>query len=244
MKKILVLWFVFLSFLWFSSACETAASSNDWLSVEWYNHNFHATLQDDWTVAMTWANFNLPAGHIFKYWKVMRSATNSNPVYRWYYNWIKDELIFFDKNIWFTYYTDNSPKAWVNYYRVCAVTHASDWNHRFCSNNVDKIIVWSSTQSPINSVVVSKPKPQPVLYSNLSQSLKDAVDAMVEKLMLNLDNKFRDNAQDKVLFLETLSKKIGELKVWYKIRPMITYLVQKIDERIALLHVAILLEVN
>lgn len=108
------------------------------------NSNFHAIL--NWkNVEIKWdpnaASFILD--NDWKYWKIIRSSTNSNPVYP------EDGYIKFDTNKTdFDSYVDNEPKLGVNYYRVCAIA----WNIRYCSN-VAKIEIIKTENTSINKVV-------------------------------------------------------------------------------------------
>jgi hypothetical protein len=78
----------------------------------------------------------------------------------------------------------------------------------------------------------------------LSDSLKVAVDALIEKLMTKLDDKFNDDVDSKLAVLENLSTKLADIKVNYKVKPMITYLVNKIDDTVALLQIEALLNID
>lgn len=83
--------------------------------------NFTATLQSDGSVKTDWSSYS---GDL-KYYKVVRSQTNSDPVYP------DDGYIFYSSSV--TEYTDKNPQSGKNYYRVCAITKSSD---RLCSNVV------------------------------------------------------------------------------------------------------------
>lgn len=238
MKKMLLSVVVLLGMIWVSFWTYSNSSHwSTWLNVEKTNLNFHANLQDDWNVHMTWAPFHLPQGHKFLYRKVMRSQTSSDPVYK------VDPYIKVSSDLWFTWYTDKDAKEWTNYYRVCAVTQAYDWYHRYCSSNVDKLNINRNTYQ---NTYQNKPieEKSVVISTNLSDALKSAVDALITKLLDNLDDKFDDDVNSKIDLLETISKKLSTTQVSYRVKPLITYLTAKLDEAIWLLEVEALLQID
>ena len=119
---------IILGFTWVSAEYNTIQVQD---SSQWYNDvildnslDFKAEYKN-WDVYTSWKSFN--KDEKFKWYKIVRSVNNSNPVYPndWYikYLWNVDEVK----------YIDYSPKNWVSYYRVCAITHE---NNRYCSNVV------------------------------------------------------------------------------------------------------------
>ena len=118
---------IFLFILWISLVSATSSSS-------WYNTpimdwsiSFKAELKD-WKVYTSWTKYNKNEG--FKYYKVIRSQTVSNPIYpdNWY--------IKYSTNLDYLNYVDEKVPVWTSYYRVCAITTEKN---RYCSNVV-KII--------------------------------------------------------------------------------------------------------
>lgn len=118
---------------------------NDEGQKNWYNRvvikdefDFSANLKNN-KVVMSWMPLAKNKTDNFKFYKIVRSSKNSNPIYpeNWYieYSW----------DIWFSFYEDLDPKNGFNYYRVCAIYEKD----RYCSN-VKKIFykkvydnVWS-----------------------------------------------------------------------------------------------------
>lgn len=97
---------------------------------KWYNapinldsYMFKANLLDNWSVEMNWIAYN--KDEKLKYYKLVRSSNNSNPVYP------DDWYIKYSSDINFTGFTDTNVPYWVNYYRICAITYE---NNRYCSN--------------------------------------------------------------------------------------------------------------
>lgn len=99
-----------------------------WETSSWYkaviekDFQFKADLEYNWSVELEWKDIDTTWD--FKYFKLVRSNNNPNPKYPedWYIKYSADED--------FTSYTDNKPKSWVNYYRICKIM--KDWN-RYCS---------------------------------------------------------------------------------------------------------------
>lgn len=132
-KKIFSL-FLFIIMLF--SSVQVAATTTS--TTSWYNApildnslNFKASY-NNWYVETSWSIYNRNEG--FKYYKVIRSTTNSDPVYP------DDGYIKAESNVNNVKYIDQSAKTWTTYYRVCAITSE---NNRYCSNVV-KIYVEES----------------------------------------------------------------------------------------------------
>lgn len=208
-------------------------TSNEWLSPEYVSQNFQATLQDDGSVHMTWAWFNTPSEHNFVYWKVMRSQTNDNPVYK------VDPYIKYDSNINFTWYTDKYPKAGTNYYRVCAITKASDGYHRYCSKNVVKVVKENNyTEPKPTTTTTTTTQPKPVVYTTLTESQKTTIEAIFDKFLEKLDDKYND-VDNKVDVLEWIKEKLLPLAV----NPIFAYLNELIVNHLTMLEVEALLDI-
>ncbi len=230
MKKIFILWFSLLIFVGVSFWTYTNTSSewqtpvhNQWL-------NFQASYQNG-EVNMTWNKFT-PNSSNWQYYKVVRSTNMQQPYYpdHWYIKAIGDNNT--------TSYKDSNPPAGTVYYGVCAITQNNAWRYRNCDWQSVSI---DGTVTP--TVTVEKPEPMPVV-SGLSDALKSAVDSLIEKLMTNLDDKFGDDLAQKITLLETLSDKLSTTSVSYKVKPLITYLVNKLDETISLLQIELLLDID
>ncbi len=126
-KKIIA---IFISFFVLGISFSYATSSSSWNEpIITSKLQFSAFLDGDWKVYMNWTSFYkaLDVNEDFKYYKVIRSSTVSDPVYpeNWY--------IKYEPDVNKVNYTDSYPKKWVNYYRICAMTYE---NNRYCSNVV------------------------------------------------------------------------------------------------------------
>ncbi len=213
------------------------ANHDGWVTPQWQppvhnnNLNFQATYQNG-VVNMNWSHF-YPSSSSWNYRKVVRSTNIEHPYYpdNGYIKAIGDQNTIS--------YTDTNPPAGTVYYGVCAITKNSYGKYRNCD--------WQAVAVDGSSVVTPTPVPVPTLapvVTNLSASLKAAVDVMITKLLNNLEDKFGDDRNAKISLLETLSTKLATIKVNYRIKPMITYLVEKIDEAIALLQIEVLLDID
>jgi len=230
MKKIIVLsvfilWFVGLSFWTYTN------TSNEWQApVHNQGLNFQATYQNG-SVQMTWNKFT-PQSSNWQYYKVVRSTNKQQPYY-------PDDgyiQVIGDNNT--TSYVDSNPPAWTVYYGVCAITQSNYGRYRNC--DWQSVSVDGSVQEVIP---VTTPNPTPII-SNLSASLKLAVDVLINKLINNLEDKFGDDIDSKVDVLETISNKLSSTIVSYRVKPLISYLVMKLDEAISLLEVQSLLNID
>lgn len=205
-------------------------STPQWqLPVHNNNLNFQATYQNG-MVNMTWSHFT-PTSSTWKYRKVVRSTSKTNPVYP------DDGYIKYAGDINFTSYTDTTPPAGTVYYGVCAITANDYGKYRNCD--------WQAVT--VDGSVTPAPTPTPTptpIVSNLSASLKAAVDALIVKLMNNLDEKLGDDVNAKITLLQTLVTKLGNTTVNYRVKPLITYLVSKLDETIGLLQIEALLNID
>ncbi len=196
-------------------------------------------------VLMNWTKYNKDEG--FRFYKVIRSSTNPDPVYP------EDSYIKYSSDVNFTSYVDSKVPQWTNYYRVCAITDA---NNRYCSNVV-KIV---NNTEPTSDVICTQ-QYEPVCgkkdgklktYSNLcylradgatklykwecqTKDLPDALraklDRIVNKFILKLEKKYTSNDKrvevlDKVIQkLEALKRK----KLQYK--DVIDYVIQKLQDK-------------
>ncbi len=135
---ITILSVIALACISFADANESESNGGYKTPIVTDSFNFTATLNDGNNVYMQWNRFDSFSDKSLNYYKVIRSSDNVNPVYPddWYIKYCSEMSC--------TSYTDNSPKEWINYYRVCAIT--SDLN-RYCSNVVKINIQSSSTKS-------------------------------------------------------------------------------------------------
>ncbi|MDD3263047.1 MAG: hypothetical protein PHR61_04310 [Candidatus Absconditabacteria bacterium] len=184
--------------------------------------NFQATLENN-TVAMTWAPFNLPAGHSFVYWKVMRSQNTDNPVYKE----ANSEYIKYDNDIGFTWYKDQSPKKGTTRYRICAITKASDGYHRYCSKEVKKLEY--SYQSTTTETYT---KPTVTTTSSLTTAQITVLDEIASQFLAKIEAKYSDISKRN----EIISNVITQLDILAKrrasMKSMISYLNTKLEAAI------------
>lgn len=227
MKKIwlLLLWILFVG----TSFATYQSSSNTWLAPEYTSMNFQATLENN-SVAMTWAPFTLPAGHSFVYWKVMRSQSTDNPVYKE----SNSDYVTYNSNIDFTRYTDKSPKQGNSRYRICAITKANDGYHRYCSKEVKKLeYMYQNTETKTEPTVTSKTVQTTVTStSSLTTTQIAVVDEIANQFLGKLKAKYSDIAKRN----EVLSNIIVQLELLAKrrtsMKPMIDYLNSKLEAAI------------
>jgi len=119
MKKLIV-FFCILAFSCFPGISNALTTSSGYLDpVIYQNLNFSAELDISGNVDTSWEEYT----DNLMYYKVIRSETNSNPVYP------EDGYIFYSSNV--TSYTDTNVPYGTSYYRVCAITYAKE---RFCSS--------------------------------------------------------------------------------------------------------------
>lgn len=234
------------------NAQTTSASS-------WYNTrildnslNFKAEYSN-WVVYTSWTAYNQNDG--FKYYKVVRSTTVSDPIYpdNWY---IKAE-----SNLNNTNYTDKSPKSGTVYYRVCAITNEMN---RYCSNVVklyiekdESAIVCTMEYAPVcwykdwvkktysNKCMLLANKAT-YKYSgiceetsttevkntyNLSSTLRIKSLNLINRFVWALESKWYSNNK-KVDAINTITEKLNKLKAEKsQLGPIISYLVDLLAER-------------
>ncbi len=78
---------------------------------------------------------------------------------------------------------------------------------------------------------------------NLSRAMKWAVDGLVTTLMERLQDKMWDDSSAKREFLDVLTSKIAKTRVSYKVKPIITYLVQQLEEKATMFYIDSLLDI-
>ncbi len=130
MKNIKILLFSVFSIivlLLTSSVDATYSSASRWYNTPIIANDlqFEAKLLDNGSVETKWKAYN--KNENLKYYKVVRSTKNSNPVYP------DDWYIKYSSDINFTNYVDNKAPSGISYYRVCAITSEKN---RYCSNVV------------------------------------------------------------------------------------------------------------
>ncbi len=241
MKKIFFLIMSFLLVLWWMNVFACSTTSSTYQTVNANRLNFKAW-QKDWKVKMTWSNFTVPNWEKRHYRKVVRSSTNSNPVYP------EDWYIKYEWNISFNSYTDSKPKKWTNYYRVCAITDKNWQRKRYCSNVVKINFEWNDDSK--NKDENKNEKEYTNNYNNqnnynyqLSNSMKLLLDKVIKDFFEKLDNKYWNNINWKITKLETLLKVMKNLKLKSdKTKAIFNYLQNKIEEQLGLYQAQQLLQ--
>lgn len=191
---------------------------------------------------MSWNRFTPPSGDNWTYWKVMRSTTNPNPVYK---N-PGDSYIKYSSDMNFTSYTDNNPPQGTVYYRVCAITKSSRGRHRYCSNVVT-LNINGSSQPVVQPTPTPTPTPTPVVQpTGLSDAMKTMIDTLVVDFSKNLDDKFGDDYAAKEAYLTALIPAIDAVSATSSanMKPVFTYLQVKIEELKAAVQLQKLLNVE
>jgi len=203
-----------------------------------YAFNFKAVLSNG-DVKTSWNKFVLPAWYSWTYMKVVRSQSNSAPVYP------DDGYVMYDGNIGVNSWTHSDPSAWKNYYRVCAITVKNDTQQkvRRCSNVVT-LNIWDTTNDENTDDTNEED-------SNNDGSTSDTIDKytklypVVDKLVTNfiakLEAKYPGDPDSQKKILEALSTKISTLP-WNN--PLFDYLNEKLQEQIQVLNLSSLLNVN
>ena len=125
MKKLVCFIIIFVLFGLSISFAEYNSTSNGF-NKPIFSTDFKFEAKLDWnTVYMYWDEYN--KDEKFKYYKIVRSIKNSNPVYPddWYIKYLS--------NTSDTEYKDYKVPYGTSYYRVCAITYEKN---RYCSNVV------------------------------------------------------------------------------------------------------------
>lgn len=100
---------------------------------------FNAQLNSNGNVDATWSKYNKE--NSFIYYKLVRSSTNSNPVYP------DDGYIFYTSDVNTLAYTDTNVLDGTSYYRICQVASPK----RFCSEKVVTITKSNTTGTTTGS---------------------------------------------------------------------------------------------
>jgi hypothetical protein len=195
--------------------------------------NFEAE-RDGNEVSLEW---NAYEGDDFKYYKIMRSETHSNPVYP------DQNALNYKDDVEDTEY---ELKDWaqkdVNY-RVCVITNE---NGRICSNVVtlegmtkedhkeyseDKY-EYKKEKSEVKKVY-TKEKLQSVKKPNIDSKLAERADKMVNNLVARLEKKHEGDTEKQAERLESIIKKLETLNAKIKseqTKALITYITEGLKE--------------
>lgn len=211
-------------------------SSSQWQPVIHNNDlGFNATYQNG-AVQMSWNHF-VPTQSSWKYWKVVRSTSLQQPYYP-DHGYIK---AIGDNNT--TSYTDTNPPAGTVYYGVCAITASSAGKWRNCDwKAVDISGDSGGTVATDGGAGTTTSTAAPVL----SDGMKVAIDALVEKFKNKLSEKFVDDTAGKKAFLAALIPVIDNVINTSSDgnKPMFQYLREKIVEYQGIVELESLLNVE
>lgn len=200
-----LVWTIFLSPL-VSGA--TYDNKDNWYKTPITKNEFNFTLKVDWDdVILNWTRFDNFLKKDFKYYKVVRSNSNPNPVYP------DDWYIKYDSDIWFTSYTDEDAKDGINYYRVCAITHQ---NERYCSKTLVAKIVDKDDdkEGKYKEKEVEKKYNEEKKFENkwLSKIVTKKLDVIISNFEKKLNEKLWDDTTKKVEVLNNAISQLEKLK--------------------------------
>lgn len=197
--------------------------------------------RDGYEVKLSWNSYK---GDDFKYYKIMRSETHSNPVYP-----DQNALNYKDDVNNTSYELKDWAQKPVNY-RVCVITNV---NARICSNVV--ALAWmikeekkeytsdkyEKKEVPMKEKeektemkkVYTKEKLQSVKKPNLDAKLAVRADKMVSNLVERLEKKHSDDTEKQAERLETIIKKLETLNTKIKseqTKALVTYITEGLKE--------------
>lgn len=230
MKKILA---VFLSVFLLSSVFAWNYHNNWYKSPIYLDEfNFDAKLDNN-VVYMNWNGFyDIVSDESLKYYKVVRSHNNVNPVYP------DDGYIKYSSDADFTSFKDYDFKKWANYYRVCAITNDND---RYCSNVV-KIRIENNNvyEDKYNKKYEKKneynDKQKDYEYKkekdNLNYKTSLKIDKVINTFILKLDKKEWYSNTDKYNKIKTVISNLEKLKTQKpELENIIKYMVKKLEQK-------------
>lgn len=226
MKKIIWIFAIGLIMGWVCFGWDY--KSSEYVQPKYYEKmNFNAFL--DWSKVVTkWTPIDKSvSSQDFKYYKVVKSKTNPNPVYP------EDWYIHYTDDIKASYYEDNKIENWYSYYRVCAIFTVD----RYCSNVV-KVIVNNSSEkieTPKKEYYKESPKKeekkeplkQPQTY--LSEQVKNKLNGIV----FNFDNKLKTKLQTNKERVQVIDNVLAKLRAYNWLsatqKLMQNYLITKLE---------------
>jgi predicted secreted protein len=128
MKKQLLTSLLLLSFISAAPGLAGATVSGSGSELVISDHDYVSAALDGDKVTIKWSPYS--QGGKFSYYKVVRSQSNTNPVYP------DDGYIYYSSDVDTVSYVDSKVPAGTSYYRVCQVTSSE----RICSKEVVKIV--------------------------------------------------------------------------------------------------------
>lgn len=229
MKKI-----IWIAAIWilFTSVCFGEWDKSGWYNEPKYYEKLNLNAYLDWSkVIVKWTPIEKSiTDQEFKYYKVVKSSSNPNPVYP------EDGYIHYTADINSKSYEDYKIENWYSYYRVCAIFSED----RYCSNVV-KVIINNSVEKveyPKKETYKETPKTQekkeynkekPSIKNNLNEQTK----IKLNNIISNFDNKLKtklDTDVKRVQVIDNVLEKLRNYK-WLSVtqKLMQTYLISKLE---------------
>jgi len=239
-KKISLMIVAVLAFVgagsFFAMACDHGDYS-EFENPQWYqNFDFQVSVSNG-HLHGTWKPFEVPAGQTFLYYKFVGHATIWNPVY-------PDQSYL--KAIWDINQTAYSHPLAVGKtlnVRVCAITKnpATMKKARYCSTpyKVTGEGTVTNNGGDTGSTTTITPSATPQPQSNLTDSMKAALDILMTKFGEKLDDKYGDDVDAKKNHLEDILTRLTVLldSGNVKNKALYQYVQNKLQEMIDLLTV-------
>ena len=144
MKKIsLIIFSVLCSFFVAIPAGATVTGTSSGYNAVTYDNSieFTATLNSAGKVEASWSKYNHSDN--FTYYKLVRSISNSNPVYP------EDSYIYYTSNVDALSYVDGNVPNGISYYRICQIASPN----RYCSEKVVTIDTTATTTTTTTTTV-------------------------------------------------------------------------------------------
>lgn len=213
----LILWTMIISS---TSATYNTSSTDNWYKTPVLDTSLNFTAYRDWgTIKMNWSTYT---NSNFKYYKIIRSETLSDPVYpdNWYIKAISSI------NTSETNYTDKDSDSAV--YRVCVITSDND---RYCSKTV-KLDGYNNSNNDNNSNYEKTKTTSTITSTNtywISTSLAKRADQLVAKFAIKIENKLNTDSE-KIIAYESIITKLEDLADEKEnLKSLISYLVEQLE---------------
>ena len=218
MKNIFALLTLFLFTVTSTSAWDNPNHNNSYKKMVIDSSLNFSAERDGYIVTSKWNEYT---GTDFQYYKVMRSETVSNPVYP-----DNPAIQYLDRSEKTMHTNKDWNTKWA-YYRVCVIT-TEKW--RKCSNVVK--VNWfdgKKDEKPYTKPY-EKSTPKPVVIE-LSHKMKEKADAIVEKFITRIENKFETN-KERYSVLSKVNMKLKKMSYNnYRLKPLVNYMVMKLEEK-------------
>ena len=232
-KKILLIGISLISLQSVVLAENNPTTDESWTTIEASYLDFDVHTKEG-KAEISWnANaLTLADDESWQYRKVLKSQTNSNPLYP------DLDAIKYSPDRSFSSHTDRDLLAGKTYYRVCAITRAEN-KKRYCSSVKTIQIDASDIENKEEKKVLQKTSiTKHEGTSTLSQNLQDRIDLLFEKFLDKLDTQYEGNAEEKIARLEKIISRLSwKTSDSPKIQAIFTYFQDKAEEYIALLEI-------